>query len=352
MNNFFDLPKKFEVLDAEVRSSNEKVFISDWNGTHPFVSLYLGDLANQYKNLDVTSYSLHGDDNILLKNIGLLHQQFDGIELNQDEIMVGNGATSLLSAFCFWIKKQGFETIHYLPPLHHTIAYMINILGLKPCSISQYHAFESQFSFNLPNKTTVLLLTDPIWHTGKRLSQEQILTLKDWQRSTKSIIFVDGTFQYMQWNGDKKERSGILDINQTIRLICPTKYLSIHGFRFAYMLLSEKNKVEIEPIYDHIHGASSIDNLIFAHKAIDIMLSKENNQQMIDYVKDAYYHLINSKALIHHIIPECGYFVFGCPHIDKNKYIAMDQSHFEQQGFPNYIRINLLNKNAMKLLIN
>jgi len=54
------------------------------------------------------------------------------------------------------------------------------------------------------------------------------------------VVVVDGTFQYLQWAWPERcERTSTLLRERTIRLVCPTKSLALHGIRFA-CLLDEK----------------------------------------------------------------------------------------------------------------
>lgn len=351
VNSLFEIPSRYADLDAKMRASQGKVFISDWNGTHPFVSQYLGPLAQScHLQADVTSYALPEDDSALLERIGSLHGVFEDLNLTKEEILVGDGSTSLLSTFCFWLAINEVKEVFYLPPLFWSIANMFKMLRLCPFSVSREHAFQAGFRMRLPERKCVLMLSDPVWYAGKRLTEEQILQLRQWQEATGSIIFVDGTFQYMQWDGERGERAAGLSKEHTFRLVCPTKHLSIHGFRFAYLLQPTAFHEEVTNIYDSVHGASSQANLMFAHRALDVMCGPDNNKRMVEYAKENYLRLVESGSLREHVEPECGYYVFGRPSAPASEFVAMDQSHFELEGFPDYVRINLLNPGAMELL--
>jgi aspartate/methionine/tyrosine aminotransferase len=350
VNPLFEIPLRYAELDVRMHAPGAKVFISDWNGSHPFVKEYVGDLCEKsFLDGDVTAYALPEDDKALLDKIGAVHEIFDEGPFDQ-KVLVGNGATPLLSAFCLWLSAEGVRDIYYFPPLYYGIAKMLKMLNLNPRPVSRKHAFEPDFLMRLPDRKAVLFLTDPVWYAGRRVTEEQVRLLREWQDATGSLILVDGTFQYMQWDGRRKERTADLRPDQTFRLICPTKSLSLNGFRFAYLLQPDAHHEEMSLTYDCAHGATSLGNLMFAHRAINVMLSGENNSRMVDYGKANYERLIETGSVGEHLAPECGYFVFGRVGVPDGEYLAMDQSHFELDGFPGYVRVNLLNPAAMSLL--
>ena len=120
--------------------------------------------------------------------------------------------------------------------------YALEIFGIMARPISGQHAYEENFRVNLPDKKTVLVFVDPLWFSGRRVPVAVVSDIASWQERTGSIIFVDGSFQYMPWDGNRSEATSKLDITKTIRMICPTKILAIHGYRMSYALMPNIGK--------------------------------------------------------------------------------------------------------------
>src|SRR5207253_6799495 len=106
----------------------------------------------------------------------------------------------------------------------HFFLRMLNI-RLRPVSGKQ--AFESGAALNLPSRKALLLLCDPVWYAGRRVPLDKIAAIADWQKLTGSLVFVDGSFQFMQWNGTRREHTAMLDSDLTFRRISPIRASAI-----------------------------------------------------------------------------------------------------------------------------
>lgn len=69
-------------------------------------------------------------------------------------------------------------------------------------------------------------------------------------------MFVDGTFQYLGWAGQQPELTSMLAAEATMRLVCPTKTLAMHGCRFAYLIAPEQLAGEVGELHGNLHGLS------------------------------------------------------------------------------------------------
>jgi hypothetical protein len=101
-----------------------------------------------------------------------------------------------------------------------------------------------------------------------------VTAIRKWQKNTNSTVFVDGSFQYSRWNGVKREATASLDPMLTVRLICPTKIVAAHGFRFSYALLPSSLLEEYKHIYSNIFGSASLESIAFGRAAAKIMSAK------------------------------------------------------------------------------
>ncbi|HEV7780804.1 MAG TPA: hypothetical protein VGO58_06040 [Chitinophagaceae bacterium] len=175
--------------------------------------------------------------------------------------------------------------------------------------------------------------------------------LKEWQGSTGSTIIVDGSFQYFKWDGSKLEISSKLDKQKTLRLICPTKAIATHGFRFSYLLVSHDKYDGFDYILDNICGSSTYSDIADSTKCMEILLSQKSNSDLVAYARNQFQKLRDSDAVEDVIEPDSGYFIFG--RLNKryrNRFRVMEGEYFQQKNYPDYVRINLLSSCVNKIL--
>ena len=328
-------------LDTEVEH-DPTAFISDWNGTHPFVDQYLGRLNREALVLP-GRYSFFNEEHGLINKIKSFHLKRDqSAELHENQIIGGEGSSSLLAAFSLWLCQRGIQEVIYIPPLYYALHFMLKLLRIRARPISGKHLFDPRARLALPTKMAVLLLCDPIWYAGRQVPMSYMREIQDWQSATDSLVFVDGSFQYMSWQPNKPEHSSHLDPNLTFRLICPTKSLAIPSYRFAYVILPRRFYQQFVFICECFSGSAALSNIHFAYRAMDVLNSKRGNGRLTSYLAGLYEHLISDGLIRTEIKPECGYFAFGIPTGLSFKPIVMTQDYFEQKRYPGYARINLM----------
>ena len=328
----------------EAIQPNRQRFISDWNCDNPFAESLLG--TNLFRLSQGTqsseSYIYFDQESPVIDAIREFHLRTEDLRLSRRNVLAGPGSSSFLAAFSIWLRRSGYGDIYYLPPLYHTFHYLLEIFDINATPISDKHAFEAGFALSLPQRHTVLLLCDPVWYAGKRLSEEQIASLAAWQRTTRSLIFVDGSFQYMQWDSSRSERSAVLDPGLTFRLVCPAKALAVPTFRFAYLLHPAEAHDELMFLYESAIGGASASDLVFARRALEVLNGELANQQLTSYLRNVYEALLARGLLRTTITPECGYFVFAVPQREPFNLLTMDSSFFELHGYDGYCRMNLM----------
>jgi aspartate/methionine/tyrosine aminotransferase len=206
---------------------------------------------------------------------------------------------------------------------------------------------------HLPDKKSVLVVCDPIWYSGTILPEEVVDELCLWQKKTGSIVFVDGSFQYMRWGGIHRELTSKLDYELTFRLICPTKALAIHGFRFSYLIMPQNYRDAIRYIFANTHGPTTAHNLRFAKCAMSLLTNGDSNRQLLRYIEKTYHKLVDMGYITTNIEPNSGYFMFAkllIPEPKNIRHLVMDGVFFEQERYPDYVRINLLAPDVASLL--
>jgi aspartate/methionine/tyrosine aminotransferase len=338
-----DLVEKHQLLDDAIRKER-KHFVSDWNGTHPFVGEFLGPeiLTRGAVTPDEARYLYFDEEHDILDAVRLLHRTFEGINLSRENVLAGPGSSSLLTALCLWIVQQRYSEVYYIPPLYYTLHYFLRMMNIRLRPVSGKHAFEAGAVLNLPARKALLLLCDPIWFAGRRVPAEKIEAIANWQRNTDSCVVVDGSFQFMQWDHDRRENSSILDPELTFRVISPTKSLAIPCFRFAYLLHPSWSHRELLFLYENVVGGATVGDLAFARRSLNVLMTDKSNRSLTNYLKETFERLVADGTISTRIVPDCGYFVFAVPHCQLAKQIVMDQEYFELEGYPDHVRINLM----------
>jgi aspartate/methionine/tyrosine aminotransferase len=341
-SEFSELLTKHRLLDQAIEL-NRNNFISDWNCDNPLLKNMIGpQLLDLISGRDSTGcYIYFDEEKSILESIQNLHLRREGLQLSRDNLVAGPGSSSFLAAFSLWLRQCGFSKVHYLPPIYHNFHFFLEMLDIEVTPLSAKHGFEVDYTIDFPSYKTVLLLCDPIWYAGKALPIEHVKKIADWQRATKSLVFVDGSFQYMKWDRGKSENTALFDPNLTFRLICPAKALAVPFFRFAYLLHPSSVHREFLFLYESIVGGSSASDLAFAHRALEI-LDSDIAYALTDLFKNIFFALTERNLISTEVVPECGYFVFAVPGISLPNNVVMDQSYFELKGYPNYCRINLM----------
>lgn len=339
---------RHRLLDKLVENADKSNFLSDWNCQHPF---FKDHFENINSGRSIQQYHYIRADDQLTKLISDFHQRAEGVFYNMEEIVTGNGSTTIISSLFIWLRLKKISQVYYIPPVYFTITYFSKLYGIDLRPISKYQLYEKSFQMNLPNKKCVLLITDPVWYAGISVPDSVYAEFIKWQEKTGSTIIVDGSFQYFKWNATKFEMSSQLNKNLTLRLVCPTKSIATHGFRFSYILVGNEFYDTFDYILDNICGSNTASDIDNAERCMQLLLSESSNTDLIDYTKEQFSELLINKVIDRVITPNAGYFIFATLKDSFwNKFQVMEGEYFQQKYYPGYIRINLLSQCVQNIL--
>jgi aspartate/methionine/tyrosine aminotransferase len=332
---------------------DDAVFVSDWNGQHPFVPAFLDGFADRTVGSlgPLTRYSHLEEDTALEEKLRRLHRDRYR-EPYSDHVgyLPGTGSASFLTTMLFRARQLGFDRLCYLPPVYNSAIYIIQELGLAVRKAARNVDFADDPGLDLPDTRCALWLTDPVWFAGRPVRQETVDEIGRWQRRTGSLVLVDGTFEYQQWDGGRCERTSGLDPDLTYRLVCPTKALAIHGFRFAYLIVPKAHLGSVTDLHSRLHGAAGVADRAFAHRAVAALDSETGNRPLMEYARQRYQELIVAGAIREWVEPYSGNFIFGAPTASADSLRGMGPECFEARGYPGYLRVNLLSDHAVRHL--
>jgi aspartate/methionine/tyrosine aminotransferase len=330
-----------QVLDTRYDDGDNGNFLFGWQCENPFAHDLLAATRARARDLNYVEYSYLEDDIELIRTIIAAHEQLDSVA--PKSVFCGAGATALLVTVAAHLRLKQVEEVYFIAPIYFSMHFALRLLGIRARPVSSRHAFEGDFSMNLPNRQAVLILTDPIWYAGVSVPEHVIEEIRRWQSRTDSLVVIDGSFQYMPWSGDVFERTAHLDSRRTLRLISPSKSLCVAGYRFAYLILPESLRAEIAHTYTNIYASSATDAVAFGHEAVQAMTSRHLTNNLMKLAASRHTQLRATKKIESIIDATCGYFVFEKLNAELPKhYIRMGGEYFDQTRFPEYTRLNLL----------
>jgi len=331
-----------EDLEVKFGDGNGGDFLFGWQSINPFADDLLAAVKHRKEEIDYTKYSYMESDAALSADILDLHAAIDGAK-SEAAFCAASGGATVLFAFSYWLARNDIKEVFYIPPIYFTLLNGLRQFGIRARALGGYHSFEKEFQLDLPSKKTVLVLADPVWYAGIPVPKDIIDQVATWQEATGSLVFVDGSFQYMRWDHKVCEPTAKLNPSNTVRLISPTKSLVIHGYRFAYALVPSRIKPILSNCYTNIAGSSSADNVAFAYEAIRAMRDRKLTEQLIARAAGRHASLRSKGTLESPLHPQAGYFVFekiNVPLPDDG--LRMDGRYFGQPRFPGHARMNLL----------
>lgn len=342
-------------MSLRLAGFTDRIFVSDWNGDHPFVGELLGDFGHRSVREmgSMTTYSHLDEDPILAERLGVLHR--DRYAESQSESVAfvpGAGATAFLFTLLQRQHMLGVRRLLYLPPVYYNAIWWIRALGWDVHQVLRNVDFARQDAGlpEMPAGRSLLWLTDPVWFAGRPVRADTIASIGEWQARTGSTVIVDGTFQYMRHDGAPLERSSQLDPALTYRLVCPTKALGLHSFRFAYAIVPKADQAEFAELHSRSHGAAGLVDRAFAHHAVTVLADPERSALLPRFSEQRVEALRQADVFDELIVPEAGYFVFGRP-TRAERMVGMDQRCFGAHGMPGYLRFNVLSEPAIKALM-
>src|SRR5260370_33513020 len=96
-------------------------------------------------------------------------------------------------------------------------------------------------------------------------------------------------------------------------MICPTKALAVHSFRFSYFLHPYPFHDDLTFIYESLVGSVAGGNLAFGKRALQVLSSERSNRQLAEFLRETFEQLNTLGFLRTEIAPDCGYYVFAVP---------------------------------------
>jgi histidinol-phosphate/aromatic aminotransferase/cobyric acid decarboxylase-like protein len=342
------LLKRHADLESIYGDGDGGSFLSGWQCENPWIDQIKALVQAKSTELQGEKYLYLDEDKSIRDGLSRFHGHVDGVI--PQGLFCGVGSSSIIFTFCAWLKHNAIAEVFYIPPLYFSFHFALKLFDIRARAVSGKHAFEEGFSMRLPSERAVLLLTDPVWYAGLPLGAEVIETLVAWQRMTSSLVFVDGSFQYAKWEGPNTELAAQFDPEFSFRLICPTKSLAAHGYRFAYTIIPARLHQGFATLYSNIYGSATIEDVAFGRTAVAAISEGTVTRLLMRLAADRHRSFRKAGTIFAAWQPSSGYFVFeriSSSRLDSR--LLMDGSYFEQKRYHDYRRINLLSPSIILL---
>ena len=331
----------YEHLAFDLDDAGGGTSLSGYQCENPFVDDFLLAVRHRTATSDYRRYTYFDADDVLSERIRGFHDSIDGNV--PQAIVCGSGATAMLVGFVSYLRGKGVHTVFYVPPLYFALRVALERFGITALPVADRQPYEPGFSLNTPSGHSCILVADPVWYTGTSLSEEMMSCLADWQKSTQGLVCVDGSMQYMQWQGRTAERTASLDPSLTVRLVCPTKQLAVHGYRFAYYVAPEREARALAWSCATVSGAVSAESVAFAHEAMQAVADGHIPRQLIELAARRYWRLRRAGVFDSQVEPSCGYMAFARINSPvPRSQVLLGGRYFEQARYPDHCKVNLL----------
>jgi len=329
-------------LDQTCRSSTLP-FVSGWRTKNPYVSDCLD--AERFFDLSdgLGKYEFMSDSEMLANEIANFHYEKEGISIDSRALYVGPGSSSLIFSVLAALKSSGVEKMYAVAPVYYTFLYIAGMLDIEVVIIGGNVLIDGDLEGALATVEGPLLVSDPIWIYGRSIGRCNINVIKRWQQSTGELVIVDGTFQFMPWSESGSEHSPVLDPQKTIRLICPTRSLCVHGVRFAYVITPLEFREKIRYACANVTGANSSFDSWAARMLISVLRSENSNRLLADYVRSRFFNLLENGLIYDPVVmPDSSYYAFVRLKCDLSKVLTMNCDYFGVKHHKEAVRLNLL----------
>jgi len=344
-----DLNEYYRKLAFELDDGDKGNFLSGWQCDNPFVASLFDAVTRRRAGIDFAKYIYFDADEDLVQAVLSFHRNVDGVA--PEAVLSGAGASPLMFSFITLLSKLQIRRAYYIPPVYHTVPVALARYGIEFLAAAKGQPFDHDFELNLPEASSVLFLTDPVWFAGVSVPSPIIRAVAEWQQRTGSIVFVDGSLQYLPWNGALLEETSKLTPSLTYRLVSPSKQLAIHGYRFAYLLLPEKTHPDLTWIYSNICGPASAESVAFAHEAMSAIVEGQIPSQLTQLAASRCRSLTQQKIIEPDPKPDRAFSVFAKVNCAlPTGYQVMDGRYFDQERPSACIKVNLLSPSIQLLL--
>lgn len=208
-----------------------------------------------------------------------------GIQIDPSQILLGNGATSLLAMALIVLGIQEGSFL-VLAPTYFSVVDSINLLRDR-CTIIAPEV--GSFRFNMDfiskiikkKKVIAVVITDPFFSFGLPIHHEDLLGICNLVNELKIPLVCDFAREGPQWDEAEEPIVGrnlilLRNARRYIAVYSPCKKISVNGLKTGVLIASEEIAKEMRCYSDSILGSLSSPQLQF----LKLQLCSENKSSI------------------------------------------------------------------------
>ena len=278
--NNIDYNTYLDVVNNQLLLGNRPFFISDWNSGPDVVHLNkLLDTAFSIASDHIDDYYSNENsfDTFLISN--KIHKEYN-IHLNNKQITIANNATSLICLYVQSLISAGIKNFLALSPVYFSFTDAIEMLGgtltiIQPTFPDLIIDFEDLKSTIINCHINAIIITQPFFGFGKKITEKQLKQLFSIAKETDCIVILDMARAGLDW---RKEKEGVefgaelqlLTENDKFALIySPCKQIFANGIKTAIMITSNEMTNRISNMADSFIGSISSAQIYFLKLLLD-----------------------------------------------------------------------------------
>lgn len=318
-------------MQEQFLNGKSPIFLSDWNSGSEVSHLHvIADKAYEASYYHIDDY-YSCDSNFCQKVLSEYISSQWSIYLPQDQIIVGNNATSLMSYYTQCLMSLGIYNFLAISPLYFTLDDVIKMNG---GNITIYQPAMPHFDIDIiqlrrliaKDQIQAIIVTQPLFGFGHRITDDEMKNIISLANEYQCTIICDFAREGLVWNNDNEmivfgdQLSLFKGCNKYALIYSPCKKLFANGIKTAIMIISPEMKQRIVNNADSVLGTVSAAQLFF----LNYILDSDNNETIANHIREnkkliySNYSRIRSlildRATIECIRPDEGhYMVCGLP---------------------------------------
>ena len=327
-NDYFFYASK---VNEQRFNGKRPILLSDWDSGPEVFHLYgIADKAYKAAYCHIDDY-YSCDSNFCQVAIREYISRQWSINIPQDQLIIGNNATSLMSFYTQCLLILGIHNFLAVSPLYFTLDDVIKMNG---GNITIYQPTMPHFDIDIvqlqrliiEDHIQAIIITQPLFGFGHRITDSELKKIITVANEYQCTIICDFVREGLIWENDDEttifgdQLSLLNTCNKYALIYSPCKKLFANGIKTGIMIISPEIKQHILYNADSVIGSISAAQLFFLNYVLDSNNDKiianqiQKNKKLIRLNYSRIRSLVLDEANIDFIKPDEGnYMVCGLP---------------------------------------
>ena len=301
---YFNSPPSKDIVDFDEitrmisKSDRNSYFLSDWDSGSSINYLNLMyKKAFKESRYNIDHYNSSEKNECQSTIVNYINKLYN-MSLSENQVIIGNSATSLISFYILQLTSLGIKNYLGLSPIYYTFLDAIkivdaNITIYQPTLIGDFIDNDEVENVIKEKKIEAIIITDPIFCFGISIKKSVIENLIRLAKKYNCYIISDFTREGIRWCNDFEDEIigdsiKMFDgLNKFAILYSPCKKVFANGIKTGILIISNENIDYVYSLQDSFIGSISSMQIKFLS-----LLFKEDNYGYI------YNQIAKNKELI------------------------------------------------------